>query len=270
LVIVALVLLCARAAKWRAAATLCLSAAAAVVLSYHPAVLISRSFPFPGPASTSCPSPHAVSGWSWFFTFSQVRGADWGSVWLALQNALGHPLDDHLGCTTAPTRLNLASGGLVLVVVVMVGVLVARAPRRPRVAQVAFLLVAGFVMFNKIDSPQYALWLLPLAVLARPRWASLLGWQVSEVVLGVMNFYAIIPFSGNSNNDGIGLSTYLWFVLLRDVVLLGLMVAVGREMWQPWRDVVRRDGIDDPAGGVLDGSPDRLMLGSRMVPAGVE
>ena len=40
------------------------------------------------------------------------------------------------------------------------------APVRPRVAQVAFLLVAGFLLVNKVWSPQYSLWLLPLAVLA--------------------------------------------------------------------------------------------------------
>ena len=71
-----------------------------------------------------------------------------------------------------------------LVVVVGVGALVALAPRRPRVPQIAFLLVAGFIVFNKVDSPQYALWLVPLAVLARPRWPSMLLWQVTEVAAG--------------------------------------------------------------------------------------
>ena len=40
------------------------------------------------------------------------------------------------------------------------------APVRPRVAQLAFLLVAGFLILNKVWSPQYSLWLVPLAVLA--------------------------------------------------------------------------------------------------------
>ena len=57
----------------------------------------------------------------------------------------------------------------------------ARAPRTPRLAQLAFLVVAGFLLVNKVYSPQYVLWLLPLAVLARPRWRDLLIWQAGEL-----------------------------------------------------------------------------------------
>jgi hypothetical protein len=51
-----------------------------------------------------------------------------------------------------------------------------------------------------------------------------------------------------------------WFlgaVVLRDVALLALMALVAREIRYPHLDVVRRDGVDDPAGGVFDGAPDR-------------
>ena len=56
------------------------------------------------------------------------------------------------------------------------------APRRPRLAQVLFLIVAAFVLTNKVYSPQYSLWLVPLAAMARPRWRDFLIWQVGEVV----------------------------------------------------------------------------------------
>ena len=56
------------------------------------------------------------------------------------------------------------------------------APSTPRLAQLAFLVVAGFLLVNKVYSPQYVLWLLPLAVLARPRWRDQLVWQACEVV----------------------------------------------------------------------------------------
>ena len=52
----------------------------------------------------------------------------------------------------------------------------------PRVAQLAFLVVAAFLLVNKVYSPQYVLWLLPLAVLARPRWRDLLIWQAGELL----------------------------------------------------------------------------------------
>jgi hypothetical protein len=37
------------------------------------------------------------------------------------------------------------------------------------------------------------------------------------------------------------------------------MAQVVRDVLRPERDVVRRDGVDDPAGGVLDGAPDRAL-----------
>ncbi|HTR69153.1 MAG TPA: glycosyltransferase 87 family protein [Mycobacteriales bacterium] len=255
-VLLALVMLCARAGKWRAAGKSVATAVAGVVACYLPAILISRSFPFP---DASCPDAHPLPGWRWFLSLSQTRGADWGSIWLVFQHLfggdrVGRALSAQPACGAAPTTLNIVSSALVLAVVVAVGALVAIAPRRPRVAQVAFLLVAGFIVFNKVDSPQYALWLLPLAVLARPRWAALLTWQVSEVVLGAMNLLTLIAL--DHSDQGVSLSLYLGFVLARDVILFVVMALVVREVLVPHHDVVRRDGVDDPAGGVLDHAPD--------------
>ncbi len=55
------------------------------------------------------------------------------------------------------------------------------APRRPRLAALAFLVVAAFLIFSKVWSQQFVLWLLPLVVLARPRWWAFLAWQFAEV-----------------------------------------------------------------------------------------
>jgi hypothetical protein len=46
-------------------------------------------------------------------------------------------------------------------------------------------------------------------------------------------------------------------VLVRDAALIFLMVCVVYEILRPLHDVVRRDGSDDPAGGVLDDALDR-------------
>ncbi len=61
-----------------------------------------------------------------------------------------------------------------------------RAPETPRLAQLGFLVVVGFLLVNKVYSPQYVLWLLPLAVIARPRWRDQLIWQGGEVFYFVM------------------------------------------------------------------------------------
>lgn len=250
-VLLALLMLCLRCGFWRPAARAVAGAVLGVVAAYLPAILVSRSFLFP---DASCAAAHPLAGWRWFLSLSQTRGADWGSLWLVLQTIRGKPLDS-TACGQAPAVLNTLTAVAVLLLVAGVAALVMLAPRRPRVAPIAFLLVAGFVLLNKVDSPQYALWLVPLAVLARPRWASLLVWQASEVLLGIANLYTLI--AEDHADQGLPIDTYLVVLVVRDVVLVWLLALVVREVLRPALDVVRRDGVDDPAGGVLDGAPDR-------------
>ena len=140
-----------------------------------------------------------------------------------------------------------------------VGWLTLAAPVRPRVAQVAFLLLAGFLLLNKVWSPQYSLWLLPLAVLARPKWRSLLLWQATEALVWVVTMLHYLghgqPRASRSSGSSSGCS-------LRDVAVLVLMALVVRDVLRPDGDVVRTSwpGVDDPAGGPLDHAPDRVVL----------
>ncbi|HEV7188805.1 MAG TPA: hypothetical protein VGN28_12995, partial [Blastococcus sp.] len=133
------------------------------------------------------------------------------------------------------------------------------APVRPRVGQLAFLLVAGFLLLNKVWSPQYSLWLLPLAVLARPRWRSLLLWQATEALLWVPR---LLWYLG-TDHRGVKVEWFLLAVVVRDLAVLTLMGLVVRDIFRPDGDVVRTTwpGVDDPAGGVLDGARDRVVLG---------
>jgi uncharacterized membrane protein len=110
--------------------------------------------------------------WKVFWSFNHDRGADLGSLWLVLQ--------DH-GHVTTPDAINSVSWIVFGGICVAVAVLGLRARYTPRVAQLGFLVVAGFLLVNKVYSPQYVLWLLPLAVLARPRWRDLLIWQAGEL-----------------------------------------------------------------------------------------
>jgi uncharacterized membrane protein len=168
-----------------------------------------------------------------------------------VQHNLGHHFDTGSGLCYSPGSLNAAVGVGTLLVFGLVAALVFAAPRRPRLPQVLFLTVAGFLLVNKVDSPQYVIWLIPLAALARPRWGAFLFWQATEVVLLVMRFLFFVRFSGG---DRVGIN-FLYFegaVLVRDAALVLLMVLVVREVLRPGLDVVRRYGDDDPAGGVLD------------------
>jgi uncharacterized membrane protein len=116
------------------------------------------------------------------------------------------------------------------------------------------LSLALFLVVNKVYSPQYVLWLLPLFALARPRWRAFLVWQFAEVLY----FLGIWLYLLEQSHPGKGLEWQPYIVSLfgRDIAVLGLCVLVIIDVLRPSHDIVRADGSDDPAGGVLDGAPD--------------
>ncbi len=175
--------------------------------------------------------------WKVFWTFNSDRGADLGSLWLVWQQA-GH--------VVTPDTINLVSWVFFGAVCVAVLVLGLRARRTPRVAQLAFLVVAGFLLVNKVYSPQYVLWLLPFAVLARPRWRDLLIWQAGEVFY----FAAVWLYLGNftaSSTSGQPDKLYWLAILVRVAAELYLVVMVVRDVWNPWRDPVEQQRTEAPA-----------------------
>ncbi|HUR51124.1 MAG TPA: glycosyltransferase 87 family protein [Mycobacteriales bacterium] len=224
-------------------------------------VLGTRCGGEPSAGTTSHKATNAVYR---FFDLNSTRPADWDSLYLQLQhlrtdhgflkgprNALADLVTDH---SSPPKKLNGMIALLGLLLVAALGLLVAKAPRRPRLPQLLFLMVTGFLLLNKVDSPQYVLWLVPLAVLARPRWRPFLAWQAAEVLVVFSRFYF---FVGNDKpGQGITIDWFFAAVLLRDALLVGYAGLVVRDVLRPEHDVVRRDGVDDPAGGVLDGAPD--------------
>jgi uncharacterized membrane protein len=200
-----------------------------------------------------------------FFELNQTRGADWDSLYLQLQHlhrskgpfkAVSNPIASFFTDTTVPPkRLNLVVGLLEVLAMGGLGVLILRVRRRPRLPQVLFLSLTAFLLLNKVDSPQYVLWLVPLAALARPRWRPFLAWQAAEALVLLARFYF---FVGNDKpGEGISIGLFFAAVLLRDLLLLVFAAFVVRDIVRPELDAVRADGADDPAGGVLDGVPDR-------------
>ena len=189
-----------------------------------------------------------------FFDLNTRRPADWDSVWRVLEKELGTL--DVVAAGEAPHRLNRGVLVALLVGLAAVVALVLRAPRRPRLAQVLFLTVLAFLLTNKVWSPQFSLWLLPLAALARPRWRPLLAWQAAEALVLLTRFYFFVRGSDPNAQEGIPDAWFIGAVALRDLTLLAVAALVVRDVLRPEHDVVRRDGDDDPMGGVLDGAPD--------------
>jgi hypothetical protein len=190
----------------------------------------------------------APENWLSFWTFNSDRSGDLGSIWYVLSLA-GHPVE---GLNTlALVVFGLMCAGIAALVLV--------APHRPRLGQVLFLVVAAFLLTNKVYSPQYVLWLLPFVVLARPVWRDWLVFTAGELAY----FGAIWWHLGGLLAPGAdGADKVYWLaVIVRMLAQLWIVAVVVRDLWRPEHDVVRQPpGVtrtfDDPTGGVLDQAPD--------------
>ena len=208
-----LLVICVRDRRWRDLAVTFGAAVAAWLAVNLPVMLL------------------AFDGWREFYVFSSTRGEDFGSPWYAASL---------LGWGTVPAdRLNLVASGLFLALCVGVGLL--GLLRRASFAQLAFLVVAAFLLTNKVYSPQYVLWLVPLAALARPRWTAFLVWQLGEAVYWLAVWRFLLGYSDGTWQEGaIGGTVYAWAILLH----------VGLTLWFAALvvvDIVRdRPGGDDP------------------------
>ncbi|MGC4935309.1 glycosyltransferase family 87 protein [Gordonia sp. DT30] len=191
--------------------------------------------------------PH---GWYEFFRLNSDRGADADSLLRLVAKAVG--------VTWNVDVLNVVSLGLMVLVVAGIGWLSLAAPTRPRVAQVAFLIVAGFLLVNKVWSPQYSLWLVPLAVLAIPHTRLLLAWMAVDALVWIPRMSLFI----DPSRKWLPQEWFTTIIVIRAVFVLALCVIVIWQILRPQEDLMRTDAegneLDDPAGGVLDGAPDRF------------
>ena len=103
----------------------------------------------------------------------------------------------------------------------MIAVLGLVAPESPRLAQLGFLVVAAFLLVNKVYSPQYVLWLLPLAALARPRWRDHLMWQGTEIFYFAMVWWYL---GGELEPTGGGDVGLYWVAIVVRVVPIKLPI----------------------------------------------
>ena len=130
------------------------------------------------------------TGWLRFFKLNSERAADWGSIWNALE-IFG---------------INIKHLNLVSLIVFAVGALaftlfVYGIPEVPKLATIAFFIVAIFVTASKVYSPQYILWLTPLAILAmvdkKDRF-DFWVWQFAELIYHFAIWQYLAEVSGAS------------------------------------------------------------------------
>ncbi len=193
------------------------------------------------------------NGWWEFFRLNTERHADPDSFYNVITSFTGWTgFDGVLSAQQSPSILNAVSLLLFLAACAGIGWIGLTATRRPRLAQLAFLVVAAFLLTNKVWSPQYSLWLVPLAVLALPQRRILLAWMTIDALVWVPRmFYYLGP-----DHRGLPEQWFTGTVVLRDLAVVALCVLVIRQIYHPDEDPVRRDGIDDPGGGILNRAPD--------------
>ena len=224
LVLIAITLVCLRAARYRPIVALWVGAMVSWAVVNLP-IMVS-----------------AWSGWTQFWTMNADRGADLGSIWYVFK-LIGLDIPG----LSAIAFLCMALCGIA------VGWLVMIAPRRPRIGQIALLLLVIFLIFNKVYSPQYSLWLLPLVVLARPKLVDVAIWTLGELLY----FVAIWGFLDGLLGPGTGSEPFYWAaVIIRISLQLWLALRVIDDILRPWEDPIRLPLVDDPLGGVLDHSAD--------------
>ena len=201
----------------------------------------------------------AHDGWLRFWSLSSKRPIDWGTFWyigahLPVSPNSSGGIEPFLSLGADIPLLNAVTYLLFGLGCLGVLVLALRAPSRPRLAQLCFLVIALFLLTSKVWSQQFVLWVIPLAVMARPRWGAFLAWQLAELGYFFAFYAQMLNISGAFT---IPEGTYVLASFLRWLLLAVLVGFVVRDVLRPELDVVRQtyDG-EDPDGGAFTGGRD--------------
>ena len=128
------------------------------------------------------------TGWWRFYKLNMDRQADWGSLWLAF---------NHLGLGLS--NLNYLALLLLLIGLTSFAIFLFELRHTPSRASVAFIVLAIVMMASKVYSPQYVLWLTPLAVIALTNKKDLHAfwiWQAAETLYHVAIWQHLALFTG--------------------------------------------------------------------------
>jgi uncharacterized membrane protein len=155
-------------------------------------------------------------GWLRFYQLNFDRGQDWGSAWYAL-SSLGVPF----GSTNFFAILAL------FVAVLVISLFIFGTKETVNLADVSFIVLALVMIASKVYSPQYVLWLVPLAVIAittRKDFHAFWIWQIAEVIYHVAIWQHLATVTGAK--FGLPLTGYALISLLRIAACLYFVVVL--------------------------------------------
>ncbi|WP_331710859.1 glycosyltransferase family 87 protein [Corynebacterium mycetoides] len=174
-------------------------------------------------------SPEA---WSEFQRLNTERSWEWTTIYAVASRAFGWTGFDSGGGT--PEILNTVTLLLFIAGCAFTAVIGLIAPRDPRVAEILFLTVAFFLLFNKVWSPQYSLWLVIPAVLALPHWRLLATWMTVDMLVWPILMWHML----GTENKGLPGEFLNVVVIARDGFIIAMMVLVVAQMLGRRRDKV--------------------------------
>lgn len=179
--------------------------------------------------------------WNEFMRLNRERSWEWTTIYALFSRITGWPGFDDAGST--PVILNAVTFGLFGAACLGIFIFGIRVSRRPRVAELVFLIVVAFLIFNKVWSPQYSLWLLIPAVLAFPRWRILLSWMLIDALVWPLLMWHMLGVG----NNGIPHELLDVALIARLVVLIVMVTLVIRQMLGLTKDkVLEASGGHDP------------------------
>ena len=157
-------------------------------------------------------------GWLRFYQLNLSRGSDWGSLWYAL-TALG---------------INLANLNYISILVLLAGfaaiaIYILELRNTPSLASLSFIVLATVMCASKVYSPQYVLWLIPLAVIALTDKSDLHAfwvWQGGEIIYHIAIWQHLATVTGAK--FGLPLYGYAILTLLRIATTIYLIATLVR------------------------------------------
>ena len=129
-------------------------------------------------------------GWSRFYKMNLDRSSDLGSIWYALELR-----DITFGNSTLLSILLVLLASIAIVSVANQS----KATRFETFAIISFLTVAAFVTISKVYSPQYVIWLTPLALIAlrrREDRSAFWIWQGGEALYHLAIWQYLASYTG--------------------------------------------------------------------------
>jgi hypothetical protein len=162
------------------------------------------------------------TGWWRFYKLNLERGPDWGSIWLALQQ---------LGINF--TNLNYLSILLLLIALTTIAILLFEIKYTPPLASVAFFVLASVMLASKVYSPQYVLWLTPLAVIALTNKKDMHAfwlWQATEIIYHIAIWQHLAQVTDAT--FGLGPTPFAVLTLLRIAGTIYLLAILARRALQ--------------------------------------